>query len=288
MREGGLNFYKHYIGDFQRDTGHLSLTERGAYLCLIHHYYATEKPLPNDLDALCRIAGAVSRIERAAVKVVIGFFEPVASGLMSVRIEAELEKAGEISNTNRDIALAREAKRRAEKEARTEHEQSTVRAQSVPRTEHEQSTNQTPDTSTPLSDDKGVGDDGSSHLALSRRPKKLTVLPSDFYPNETGVSYAEDRRVALAVELESFRNWHQAKGTALRDWQAGWRTWCDKAVEFGRSGIRPAATARPINGRRQRTDELRETASTILTGRTTDDRQPATERDITADCQRIA
>lgn len=141
-----MNFYKHYIGDFQRDTGHLSLTERGAYLCLIHHYYATEKPLPNDLDALCRIAGAVTKIDRAAVKVAIGFFEPVASGLMHARIEAELEKAGEISNTNRAIALAREEKRRAEKAARMKHEQSTNRAQSVPRTEHEQSTKPEPDT----------------------------------------------------------------------------------------------------------------------------------------------
>lgn len=141
-----MNFYKHYIGDFQRDTGHLSLTERGAYLCLIHHYYATEKPLPNDIDALCRIAGAVTKIDRAAVKVAIAFFEPVASGLMHARIEAELEKAGEISNTNRSIALAREEKRRAEKAARTEHEQSTLRAQSVARTEHEQSTKPEPDT----------------------------------------------------------------------------------------------------------------------------------------------
>ena len=139
-----MNFYKHYIGDFQRGTGHLSLTERGAYLCLIHHYYATEKPLPKDLDALCRIAGAVSKIERDAVKVAIGFFVPVESGLMSARIEAELEKAGETSSTNRDIALAREAKRRAEKQARTEHEQSTKRAQSVPRKEHETDTDGAP------------------------------------------------------------------------------------------------------------------------------------------------
>jgi uncharacterized protein YdaU (DUF1376 family) len=141
-----LNFYKHYIGDFQRDTGHLSLTERGAYLALIHHYYATENPLPNNIDALCRIAGAVSAIERKAVKVAIKFFEIVDSGLMHSRIEAEIHKAGEQSNTNRDIALAREAKRRADKLAKEEHEKSTNRAESVPRKEHENSTNHTPDT----------------------------------------------------------------------------------------------------------------------------------------------
>jgi len=146
-----VNFYKHYIGDFQRDTGHLSLTERGAYLCLMHHYYATEKPLPNDHQALCRVAGAITKSERDAVRAAMRFFDAVDSGLMHSRIEAELHKAGDVSSTNRDIALAREAKRRAEKSARTEHEACTKRALDVPRTEHEQSTNQTPDTSKDIS-----------------------------------------------------------------------------------------------------------------------------------------
>ena len=141
-----MNFYKHYIGDFQRDTSHLSLTERGAYLALIHHYYATELPLPADHAALCRIAGAFTKPEREAVKAVMSFFTLVDSGLMHNRIEAELHKAGEISTTNRDIAVAREAKRRAEKDAHKEHEAYTKRDPNVPRIEHELSTPQTPDT----------------------------------------------------------------------------------------------------------------------------------------------
>jgi uncharacterized protein YdaU (DUF1376 family) len=211
-----LNFYKHYIGDFQRDTGHLSLTERGAYLCLIHHYYATEKPLPNDLDALCRIAGAVSKVDRAAVKVAIGFFEPVASGLMHARIEAELEKAGEISNTNRAIALAREEKRRTEKAKRTEHEQSTKRAQSVPRTEHEQSTNQTPDTKVNLktiasSNDLTSGSPGEEPSAAARfavairgwekaRGKMTSLQASDPRVQAWGDAKVTDEQLALAYD----------------------------------------------------------------------------------------
>lgn len=131
-----MNFYKHYIGDFQRDTGHLSLTQRGAYLCLMHHYYATEKPLPNDHAALCRIAGAIDKAERDAVRVVMGFFMPVDSGLMHKRIEAEIEKAGKQADTNRQIAIEREARRKAERE---DHEQSTNRATN-------REPNQTPDT----------------------------------------------------------------------------------------------------------------------------------------------
>jgi uncharacterized protein YdaU (DUF1376 family) len=148
-----MNFYKHYIGDFQRDTGHLSLTERGAYLALIHHYYATENPLPKNLDSLCRIAGAVTKAEREAVKSVTSFFEPMESGLVHSRIEAEIEKAGAVSNTNREIAIKREAKRRSEREAKKnppivlpdEHDKSTLRAKDVPPDEHDKSTNQTPD-----------------------------------------------------------------------------------------------------------------------------------------------
>ena len=210
-----MNFYKHYIGDFQRGTGHLSLTERGAYLCLIHHYYATEKPLPKDLDALCRIAGAVSKIERDAVKVAIGFFVPVESGLMSARIEAELEKAGETSSTNRDIALAREAKRRAEKQARTEHEQSTKRAQSVPRTEHETDTNgaptrhQTPDTKVnrePLVSAVPLSTEGTPAGLVCARLKSECRISSGLNPQHPkllallAVGLSEDEIVSAGIE----------------------------------------------------------------------------------------
>jgi uncharacterized protein YdaU (DUF1376 family) len=114
-----MNFYKHFIGDFNRDTSHLSLTERGAYLALLHHYYATEHPLPADHNSLCRIAGAHTKSERDAVSKVMAFFEVCDSGLMHKRVEAELERAGKQADTNRAIAHAREARRKA---VRKQHE----------------------------------------------------------------------------------------------------------------------------------------------------------------------
>jgi uncharacterized protein YdaU (DUF1376 family) len=141
-----MNFYKHYIGDFQRDTSHLTMTERGAYLSLIHHYYATETCLPRDHSMLCRIAGAMTKPERDAVKVAAAFFEIKPEGLWHKRIEAELEKTDSKRDTNQQIALAREAKKRAAKDARTEHESCTKRSTNLPRTEHENSTIPEPDT----------------------------------------------------------------------------------------------------------------------------------------------
>lgn len=139
-----VNFYKHYVGDFQRDTSHLSLTERGAYLALMHHYYATEEPLPNKHEACCRIAGAFSKAEKDAVKTAMAFFEPRMGGLWHKRIEAELEKSDKRSDKNREIALAREARKRAEKEAQDEQEESTKRARNVVETCHERSTKRAP------------------------------------------------------------------------------------------------------------------------------------------------
>lgn len=69
-----MNYYERYIGDIQRDTGHLSCAEMGAYDRLLDHYYATEAPLPDDLDTLCRIARAMTPAERKAVASVVKQF----------------------------------------------------------------------------------------------------------------------------------------------------------------------------------------------------------------------
>ncbi len=134
-----MNFYKHYIGDFQRDTSHLTMTERGAYLSLMQHYYATESCLPNDHAMLCRIAGAMTKPERDAVKVAAGFFEIKQEGLWHKRIEAELEKTEEKRDVNKRIALNREARKKAERIA-AQQTVSTKRAQDVNDTLHENST----------------------------------------------------------------------------------------------------------------------------------------------------
>ena len=59
-----MNFYKHYIGDYQRDTGHLSLAEHGAYRLMLDAFYATGKPLPADKKALYRLLRAATAVER--------------------------------------------------------------------------------------------------------------------------------------------------------------------------------------------------------------------------------
>jgi uncharacterized protein YdaU (DUF1376 family) len=40
-----MHHYQHHIGDYRRDTMHLTLLEHGVYRQLIDLYYLQEKPL---------------------------------------------------------------------------------------------------------------------------------------------------------------------------------------------------------------------------------------------------
>ncbi len=86
-----MKYFSKNVGDFSSATRHLNLTERGAYNDLVDYYYATEKPLPSDLETLCRIAGALSQLEREAVRKVASEFFEVADGrLFQEKIEEQI------------------------------------------------------------------------------------------------------------------------------------------------------------------------------------------------------
>ena len=74
-----MNYFEFYVGDYARDTAHLSLSEHGAFLLLLAAYYGTEKPLAADMGSLYRIARAMNPAEQKAVKSVADQFFPVSS-----------------------------------------------------------------------------------------------------------------------------------------------------------------------------------------------------------------
>jgi hypothetical protein len=140
-----MNFYKHFIGDYQRDTGDLSLIEHGALRLMLDHFYGTGRPLPKDKKALCRLLRAETDAERKAIAAVsLRFWRQLppeiealydwlelhtdterlplqqvvqdwteVGGLVNVRALAEIVKASVIAAKNRKTAIEREANRRA-------------------------------------------------------------------------------------------------------------------------------------------------------------------------------
>lgn len=120
-----MNFFKLYIGDYQRDTAHMTIAEHGAYMLMLQHYYATEKPLPSG-KSLHRMLRAQDKTERDAIDAVVTqFWIETDAGIVNERADAEITKANTQAETNGRIARERENKRRA---ARTSNEPSTNRA----------------------------------------------------------------------------------------------------------------------------------------------------------------
>lgn len=88
-----MNYVELHIGDYDKDTAHLSACEDGIYGRLLRRYYNTEEPLPLDLKAVQRLVRAHSREERQAVETVLGeFFQRAGDGWRHGRCDQEIAK----------------------------------------------------------------------------------------------------------------------------------------------------------------------------------------------------
>ena len=82
-----------YIGDYLKDTSHLSQGQHGAYLLLIMHYWQKGE-LKADINICCRIARASTDEEKENVRFVISeFFYHEETRFVQKRLEIERTKA---------------------------------------------------------------------------------------------------------------------------------------------------------------------------------------------------
>lgn len=103
-----MNFYKHFIGDYQRDTMRLSMLEDGAYRRLLDEYYATEEPLPLEPEECYRAARAVTKAEQTAVdKILARYFTRKEDGYHHTRADEEIAAAHEYVDAQRKRAHMR-------------------------------------------------------------------------------------------------------------------------------------------------------------------------------------
>jgi uncharacterized protein YdaU (DUF1376 family) len=88
-----MQWYKHYLGDYARDTSDLSVTEHGAYRLLLDAYYSRGSPLPCDKSLLYRICRAHRLHEKRAVDVVVErFFTNSNMTIKHKRVDQEILK----------------------------------------------------------------------------------------------------------------------------------------------------------------------------------------------------
>jgi uncharacterized protein YdaU (DUF1376 family) len=179
-----MNYYRRYMGDYLRDTGHLSMTEHGAYCLMLDYSYATEKPLPADPDALCRLCRALSKSEQEAVRRVAGeFFELRADGYHNSRADHEIAMAQATISKQRESGVKTASKRWAKDTSTAEPTDPAVN-KSINGSTYESTDNST-DRSTYESTDRMTG-------RLRMQPPTTNLKSNTLPPfGEPDVSFAE-------------------------------------------------------------------------------------------------
>lgn len=119
-----MHHYRHHIGDYRRDTGHLSLLEHGVYRQMLDVYYTDENPLTLDEAKLMRLLCARTADEQQSVKNVLqDFFVCTENGYEHKRCEAEIRELYGKSESARKSAKARwEIERKKAEAMRTHNE----------------------------------------------------------------------------------------------------------------------------------------------------------------------
>lgn len=101
-----MYYYNFHIGDFIKDSAHLTLEEEAIYRRLIDLYYTTEQPIPLDINAVSRSIRA--RGNEEMIELILNeFFNKTLKGFKQKRIEKELKKYKEKSEKAAKSAKAR-------------------------------------------------------------------------------------------------------------------------------------------------------------------------------------
>lgn len=106
-----------YVGDYLRDTGHLTTMEHGAYLLLLMHAWTHDGVLPNDDRRLLNIAKMGVRDWKRSSCTLRAFFYVDGDTLRHRRIDRELANSRDMTEQRRAAgkasAVARNGQRKA-------------------------------------------------------------------------------------------------------------------------------------------------------------------------------
>lgn len=110
-----MNYYKRHLGDYAKDTKHLTTYQHGVYAVLLDWYYASEKPIP--LTLAYKIVQARSGPERRACDEVLETCFDLSKSIgfaHSKRADIDIAKYRVKQEANSLIAIERESTKRAQ------------------------------------------------------------------------------------------------------------------------------------------------------------------------------
>lgn len=216
-----MHYYKHHIGDYRRDTAHLSLLEHGVYRQLLDWYYLEESPIPKETQTVFRRLSARTQDEQKAVENVLNdFFTLTESGWVNGRCCVELADYhghAEVNRANGKLG-GRPKKTHSVISGNPDHNPS----------ESENNLNHKPLTinQEPIK--------SKAFVAPKARPSKKP--PDDFSITPEMREWARTKtpNVNIDLETEAFLDHTFAHGKT--DWVGTWRNWMRRS---GRDKSRP-------------------------------------------------
>lgn len=245
-----MNYYSFHIGDYRRDTSHLSLLEHGVYRQLLDWLYLDQRPITSETETVFRRLSARTEDEKNAVLIVLKeFFVLRNDGYVQDRV------LHEINEYEAKADRARQAGKLGGRPKKTDEVISGLSKETDGKANHKPLTiNQEP---------------------LSKEVTKVTSkkigsrIPHDYFPDENSHSFCCGERSDLIFTdvLDEFRDYWKsvagAKGVKL-DWDATFRNWVRNAKPKHRQGApqfqsaheRQAAKAKAMQDENRRISEL--------------------------------
>jgi uncharacterized protein YdaU (DUF1376 family) len=232
-----VNHFRFHIGDYLKDTTHLSLLEHGVYLRLIQVYYTREAPIPEDQAA--RLIGARSQDERDALAVVLKeFFQVVDGNCHQNRCQAEIDEWHRLSAEQAAKGRAGAAKRWNGAKDGNGHDRQMALANISHGNGYPPAINpdgrtmasQLPTPNSQLPDSQeGAHAPDSKLLKSGGRDRKGTRISDDFTLTPERRAIAEGEGIDPLRTFDKFCDyWRGASGSRATklDWDATWRNWC--------------------------------------------------------------
>ena len=251
-----MHYYEHNIGDYRRDTGHLTLLEHGIYRSLLDTYYLTQQPLCADLAKLMRSHCVRTADESKALENVLSdFFVLTDRGYEHKRCEAVIAEYAEKSAKSKKAAKARWAKN-SKSDAETMQTQCERIPDAMPTINHKPLTN----------NQKPLKPKNTTPPAVAAAPKFdfAKALADAGVPEKHISSWLKVRKAKKAVNTEEafsgFVREASAAGLAIPDavLLCVERSWAGiKAEWLAPKAPVQASTAQPFANRRPTIDEQR-------------------------------
>lgn len=224
-----MNYYERHLGDYAKDTAHLTMLEHGAYSLLLDRYYSTEAGIP--VDQVHRVTRARSVSEKAAVDAVLAEFFTLVDGVWTKgRVEEEIEKAAVKISAAKENGRKGGRPKKNPPGSQTETQQKPTglslgsENESQTKPNRKLSSLQTPDTI------EEKENPPASRVPPTASPRPTKKCPASFVVTDELRQWAREKAPGVNVDTETETLRDHTFATARTDWPGTWRNWMRKAA----------------------------------------------------------